>query len=65
MLKVRKLLVTFLQALQAGATGGASGALGGAVGTGLGAMSRTLDARAGTEIGPMMCTGYNSTPNQY
>ena len=40
---------TFLQALQAGATGGASGALGGAVGTGLGAMSRTLDARAGTE----------------
>ena len=40
---------TFLQALQAGATGGASGALGGAVGTGLGAMSRTLDARAGME----------------
>ena len=40
---------TFLQALQSGATGGASGALGGAVGTGLGAMSRTLDARAGTE----------------
>lgn len=40
---------TFLRALQAGATGGASGALGGAVGTGLGAMSRTLDARAGTE----------------
>lgn len=40
---------TFLQALQAGAIGGASGALGGAVGTGLGAMSRTLDARAGTE----------------
>lgn len=40
---------TFLQALQAGATGGASGALGGAVGTGLGTMSRTLDARAGTE----------------
>ena len=40
---------TFLQALQAGATGGASGALGGAVGTGLGAMSRTLDAQAGTE----------------
>ena len=40
---------TFLQALQAGATGGASGALGGAVGTGLGAMSRTLDARAGTK----------------
>ena len=40
---------TFLQALQAGATGGASGALGGAVGTGRGAMSRTLDARAGTE----------------
>ncbi len=43
---------TFLQALQAGATGGASGALGGAVGTGLGAMSRTLDARAGTETAP-------------
>ena len=40
---------TFLQALQSGLTGGASGALGGAVGTGLGAMSRTLDARAGTE----------------
>ena len=40
---------TFLQALQNGLTGGASGALGGAVGTGLGAMSRTLDARAGTE----------------
>lgn len=40
---------TFLQALQSGLTGGASGALGGAVGTGLGAMSRTLDARAGME----------------
>ena len=40
---------TFLQALQSGLTGGASGALGGAVGTGRGAMSRTLDARAGTE----------------
>lgn len=40
---------TFLQALQSGLTGGASGALGGAVGTGLGAMNRTLDARAGTE----------------
>lgn len=40
---------TFWQALQSGLTGGASGALGGAVGTGLGAMSRTLDARAGTE----------------
>ena len=40
---------TFSQALQSGLTGGASGALGGAVGTGLGAMSRTLDARAGTE----------------
>ena len=40
---------TFLQAVQSGLTGGASGALGGAVGTGLGAMSRTLDARAGTE----------------
>lgn len=40
---------TFLQALQSGLTGGASGALGGAVGTGLGAMSRTLDARAGTK----------------
>ena len=40
---------TFLQALQSGLTGGASGALGGAVGTGLGAMSRMLDARAGTE----------------
>ena len=40
---------TFLQALQSGLTGGASGALGGAVGAGLGAMSRTLDARAGTE----------------
>lgn len=37
---------TFLQALQSGLTGGASGALGGAVGTGLGAMSRTLDAAA-------------------
>ena len=40
---------TFWQALQSGLTGGASGALGGAVGTGLGAMSRTLDARAGME----------------
>lgn len=40
---------TFLQALQSGLTGGASGALGGAVGTRLGAMSRTLDARAGME----------------
>lgn len=40
---------TFSQALQSGLTGGASGALGGAVGTGLGAMSRTLDARAGME----------------
>lgn len=40
---------TFLQALQSGLTGGASGALGGAVGTGLGAMIRTLDARAGME----------------
>ena len=40
---------TFLQALQSGLTGGASGALGGAVGTGLGAMSRTLDVRAGME----------------
>lgn len=40
---------TFLQALRSGLTGGASGALGGAVGTGLGAMSRTLDARAGME----------------
>ena len=40
---------TFLQALQSGLTGGASGALGGAVGTGLGAMSRTLDARAEME----------------
>ena len=40
---------TFLQALQSGLMGGASGALGGAVGTGLGAMSRTLDARAGME----------------
>ena len=40
---------TFLQALQNGLTGGASGALGGAVGTGLGAMSRTMDARAGME----------------
>ena len=40
---------TFLQALQSGLTGGVSGALGGAVGTGLGAMSRTLDARAGME----------------
>lgn len=40
---------TFLQALQSGLTGGASGALGGAVGTGLGAMNRTLDARAGME----------------
>ena len=40
---------TFLQALESGLSGGASGALGGAVGTGLGAMSRTLDARAGTE----------------
>lgn len=40
---------TFLQALQSGLTGGASGALGGAVGTGLGAISRTLDARAGME----------------
>ena len=38
-----------MQALQSGLTGGASGALGGAVGTGLGAMSRTLDARAGME----------------
>lgn len=40
---------TFWQALKSGLTGGASGALGGAVGTGLGAMSRTLDARAGME----------------
>lgn len=40
---------TFWQALQSGLTGGASGALGSAVGTGLGAMSRTLDARAGME----------------
>lgn len=40
---------TFSQALQSGLTGGVSGALGGAVGTGLGAMSRTLDARAGME----------------
>lgn len=40
---------TFWQALQSGLTGGVSGALGGAVGTGLGAMSRTLDARAGME----------------
>ena len=40
---------TFYTALESGLTGGASGALGGAVGTGLGAMSRTLDARAGTE----------------
>lgn len=40
---------TFYTALESGLTGGASGALGGAVGTGLGAMSRTLDARAGME----------------
>lgn len=41
---------TFLQALQAGATGGASGALGGAVGTQLGRMSAALETADGQTV---------------